>query len=147
MSKTLSINNKIVKIENIQYDKYKAIALDYIKNGFNDIRGIYHKYYPDANENSVDTEASRLLDNVKFKAIQAEVWRELRLEDYDIAKETAKVLWSIMFKETAKDSDKIQAAKVLRDNGDITNINVNVSKEDEADYKFIRSRLGSEIAC
>ena len=96
----------------IQYLKYKEMALEFIKQGYNNIRGIYQKYYPNASEASLTCEAYRLLDNVKFQIALEEVWSELKIEDLDIARDVIRVLHDITLKGK-KDSDRINAASWL----------------------------------
>lgn len=106
--------NKDLKIDknSIQYLKYKDIAIEFIKQGYNNIRGIYSKYYPNAAENSLDTEPYRLLDNVRFQAALEEAWQEIKVEDLDIAKEVVLVLRDKML-NAKKENDRIAAAVAL----------------------------------
>lgn len=96
----------------IQYLKYRDIAIDFIKQGYNNIRSIYAKYYPKASVESLDCEAYRLLDNVRFQIALEDAWREIKVEDLDIAREVIVCLRKEMF--TAKSSaDRITAASWL----------------------------------
>ena len=93
----------------IQCLKYRDIAIEFIKQGYNNIRGIYHKYYPKASDESIDCEAYRLLDNVRFKQAMEEVYREIKVEDLDLASEALMILRNKMF-DAKKESDRITAA-------------------------------------
>ena len=96
----------------IQYLKYKDIAIEFIKNGYNNIRSIYSKYYPNASEESINCEAYRLLDNVRFQMALEDMWKEIKIEDLDIAREVVVTLRNQMF-NAKKENDRITAAIAL----------------------------------
>lgn len=107
------VNNKLeIDKNSIQYRKYKDIALEFIKQGYNNIRGIYHKYYPKASEASLEVEPYRMIDNVRFIAALEEAWQEIKIEDLDIARDVIRVLHNITLKGK-KDADRINAASWL----------------------------------
>jgi len=128
--------------------KYKDIALDWIKNNYNNIQGIYGKYYPDASEDSLKAEPYRMLDSVRFKLALDEVYREIKLEDLNIAR---KVLLSLYKEMTTaeKSSDRQNAAVWLGKSkamfterteiqGDMT---LNAQQEKKIE-EYISNRLG-----
>ena len=82
------------------------------KQGYNNIRGIYKKYYPEASDESVESEAYRLLDNVRFQQAKEEVWSLVNTEKLDLAKEVMLVLRNKMF-QSKKENDAITAAIAL----------------------------------
>lgn len=96
----------------VQYLKYRDMAIEFIKLGYNNIRGIYKKYYPKASDNSIDCEAYRLLDNDRFKIALEEAWTLIKIEDLDIARDVVLTLHKIML-NGKNDSDKINAASWL----------------------------------
>ncbi len=109
MNKNKNIKKPIIDKHSIQYLKYRDIAIEFIKQGYNNIRGIYHKYYPDASDESIDCEAYRLLDNVRFQIALEEVYNEIKIEDLELAKKALKKLYSLM-NNSKKESIQLEAA-------------------------------------
>ena len=106
------IYKRVFSKNNIQYLKYKDIAIEFIKQGYNNIRGIYKKYYPKASEESLECEAYRLLGNVRFKAALEEAWSEIKIDDLDIARDVVRTLHDITL-HGKKETDRINAASWL----------------------------------
>ena len=102
-------NNPQPKKIDLVYERYKAIALDWIINSYKNIQGIYAKYYPDASEDSLKSEPYRLLDNVRFRQAYDEVKEEIDVKKLNIGKKVILKLFDKMNKAT-KDSDQINAA-------------------------------------
>lgn len=127
--------------------KYKDIALDWIKNRYNDIQTIYSKYYPNASDESLKSEPYRMLDNVRFKNALLEAWKVLKVKDLEIAKEVVLALRSEMF--TAKESSsRIAAASWLgrtqamfTDKTEVSG-HITHSQEEEDEYNDIKRRVG-----
>jgi hypothetical protein len=107
-------NNKNIDIDrySIQYLKYKDIALEFIKQGYSNIRVIYHKHYPNASKESLDVLPYGLLDNIRFQAAIEEAWSELKIEDLDIARTVVHTLHNIAI-NGKKEADRINAASWL----------------------------------
>jgi hypothetical protein len=113
-SKLIKIKDNKLNIDkhSIQYLKYKDIALEFIKQGYNNIRTIYSKYYPEASEDTVDVNAYVLLDNARFQAALEDAWSEVKIEDLDIARVVAHTLQNIAI-NGKKEADRIAAASWL----------------------------------
>lgn len=105
----MTLKQKKIDKNSIQYLKYRDIALEFIKNGYSNIRAIYKRYYPKATDYSIDCEAYRLLDNDRFKMVMEEVYKEIKVEDLDLASEALMILRNKMF-DAKKESDRITAA-------------------------------------
>ena len=123
------ISKDIIDKHSIQYLKYKDIAIECIKSGYSNIRAIYKKYYPKANEESLRTEPYRMLDNVRFQASLEEAWSEIKIDDLDICRAVIRVLHSITL-NGKKEADRINAASWLgkskgmfKDVSEVTEVN------------------------
>ena len=124
----------------IQYLKYRDIAIEFIKQGYNNIRAIYKRYYPNAADESIDTEAYRLLDNVRFQIALEEAWSLIKVEDLDIARDVIVVLQKEMF--TAKNSaDRITAASWLGKSKALFIDKQEIVSIDKPDNQFSLNRL------
>ena len=142
----------------IQCLKYKDMAIEFIKQGYNNIRGIYHKYYPNASDESIDTVAYQLLDNLRFQAMLEEAWQEIKREDLNIAQTVIQTLYNIAIKGK-KEADRINAAswlgkceamftdKVKNEGGLITQIVIKLPSEDiDANRISIDSEAGKSVS-
>ena len=129
-----------LKKNGAQYLKYKSMALDFIKAGYVNIRGIYKKYHPNAKMESIDCEAYRLLDNDRFKMALEEVWDEIKVEDLDIARDVIRVLHNIALKGK-KDSDRINAASWLGKSKGLFIDKQEVTEVNKDDNQFSLERL------
>lgn len=126
----------------VQYLKYKDIALDFIKAGYNNIQAIYSKYYPNASEDSLKAEPYRLLDNVRFQIALGEVYAGIKKEELDLAQIAVKTLYEIATKGK-KDADRVAAASWLGkceglflDRSDNTHRNINTEQEKALDSYY-----------
>ena len=139
MPKGIYDRNKIDK-DSIQYLKYRDIAIEFIKQGYNNIRAIYKRYYPHASDESIDCEAYRLLDNVRFKIALEEAWSLIKVDDLDIARDVIVVLQKEMF--TAKNSaDRINAASWLGKSKALFTDKTEIVPTDRQDNQFSLDRL------
>jgi len=145
MSRTIkSKKNKTEQLgidtNSIQYLKYKDMALEFIKQGYSNIRAIYKKHYPDASDDSVDSLAYVLLDNIRFQAALEDAWREIKIDDLDIARDVVRVLQKEMF--TAKNSaDRISAASWLGKSKGMFIDKQEISEVNKDDNQFSLERL------
>ena len=111
-SKLNKNTNMSIDKHSIQYLKYKDIALEFIKQGYNNIRLIYSKYYPNASEDSLNVLPYGLLDNIRFQLALEDAYSELRIEDLDIARDVIFNLHKIMV-SGHKEADRVSAASWL----------------------------------
>ncbi len=93
----------------IQYLKYRDIALEFIKQGYNNIRSIYKTHYPKASNKSIDSAPYQLLDNLRFQQAIEEAWQEIKIKDLDIARQAIRTLYHIAL-NGKKEADRINAA-------------------------------------
>lgn len=143
-TKNLSVNSagkeQEIDKHSIQYLKYKDIALEFIKSGYNNIRAIYSKYYPNAKMDSIDCEAYRLLDNDRFKIALEEAWSEIKIEDINLAREVVLCLRKEMY--TAKNSaDRIAASSWLGKKEAMFTDKQEISQTEKEDNQFSLERL------
>jgi hypothetical protein len=131
---------EIIDKNSVQYLKYKDIAIDFIKQGYNNIRSIYAKYYPKASEDSLRTEPYRLLDCVRFQIALEDAWSEIKVEDLDIANEVIQVLRKEMF-TAKKSSDRTNAASWLGKSKAMFTDKQEVATLEKEDNQFSLSRL------
>lgn len=122
------------------------MALEWIKNCYQDIQGIYAKYYPGANEESVKREAYRLLDFVEFRRALRDVWKEFNMKDLDIAKEVIETL-RYELKHAKKSADRQNAAiwlgktaALFTDKQEITG-RIEYTSVEKDEYATIKNRI------
>lgn len=131
---------KEIDKNSIQYLKYRDIAIEFIKQGYNNIRAIYKKFYPNASDESIDTEAYRLLDNVRFNIALEEAWSLIKVDDLDIARDVIVCLQKEMF--TAKNAaDRINAASWLGKSKALFTDKTETTNTDKPDNQFSLERL------
>lgn len=87
--------------DSIHYLKYRDIALEFIKQGYTNIRVIYKKHYPDVCDETLDTSPYQLLDNPRFKMALEEAFTMLKPEDLDLGNKALLKLYDLM--QHAKD--------------------------------------------
>lgn len=142
-SKKLSINLKQpceIDKDSIQYLKYRDIAIEFIQSGYNNIRSIYAKYYPNASEDSLRTEPYRLLDNVRFQIALEDAWKEVKIEDINISRDVVLCLYKEMM--TAKNSaDRIAAGSWLGKKEAMFTDKQEISQAEKEDNQFSLERL------
>ena len=103
------LKQKKIDKNSIQYLKYRDIALEFIKNGYSNIRAIYKRYYPKASNESIDCEAYRLLDNVRFISVLEEVYAKVNPKELELGKQALRKLYSLM-NHSKKDMVQLEAA-------------------------------------
>lgn len=124
----------------IQYLKYRDIAIEFIKSGYNNIQSIYAKYYPNAGEESLRTEPYRLLDNVRFQIALEDAWSEIKIEDINIAKEVVLCLYKEM-KNAKNSADRIAAGSWLGKKEAMFTDKQEISQAEKEDNQFSLERL------
>lgn len=151
MAKSKKVKGLPIDKNSIQYLKYRDIAIDFIKSGYTNIRGVYSKYYPLASDDSLDAEPYRLLDNVRFQSVLQEIWQEVKIEDLDIAHEVIICLRKEML--TAKNpADRINAASwlgkseaIFTDKSEVKAL-ITLKPEQEAEYNRLRGKVNNNLA-
>jgi hypothetical protein len=124
----------------IQYLKYRDIAIEFIKNGYSNIREIYAKFYPKASNESIDTAAYQLLDNLRFHSALEDAWNYIKIDDLNIARDVIRCLQKEMF--TAKNSaDRINAASWLGKSKALFTDKQEIVPTDKSDNQFSLDRL------
>lgn len=132
-------NNNIDK-NSIQYLKYRDIAIEFIKNGYSNIREIYKRYYPKEKENSVNANAYRLIDDDRFRSALEDAWNYIKVDDLNIARDVIRCLQKEMF--TAKNSaDRINAASWLGKSKALFTDKTEIANTDKQDNQFSLGRL------
>lgn len=138
----VKINKDVIEIDknSIQYLKYRDMAIDFIKQGYTNIRTIYKRYYPKASEKSLNVLPYNLLDNIRFQTALEDAWNYIKVEDLDIARDVIRCLQKEMF--TAKNSaDRINAASWLGKSKALFIDKAEVTNVDKPDNQFSLNRL------
>jgi len=123
-------------------DKYKSIIVEWINNKYNNLSNICMKYYPGQDEKTIRATASRLLTNVNFIRIKAEVIKEIEPDVEANARQCLQTLYNLA-QTSPKHNDRILAATnyLKFTKGEKSTTEMTIKREDMEELTRLRGGL------